>query len=161
MGVWPINLAPSPLLLSRGCASLQNLQEALLLPMDRATRCQSKPCQLLHNCRNNCTANPQQNKVMESEHRRVGLINYVRTATTRRPSQVWSTSSSVDEFRWQCDRLAESKFLKSRVRDKVSRASTLSGYTRISLKQSSGPVKGSSYAKISSIHSAVSIELRL
>jgi len=27
-------------------------QEALLLQTDRATRCQSKSCQLLHNCRN-------------------------------------------------------------------------------------------------------------
>ena len=38
-------------------------------------------------------------------------LNYVRPATTRRPSWVWSTSSTVDEFCWQHDRLVSEMFL--------------------------------------------------
>ena len=39
----------------------------------------------------------------------------MRAATTRRPSQVRSTSSTVDEFCWQHDRLAVAIFLNSRL----------------------------------------------
>jgi len=80
------------------------------------------------------TTNPQQNDVHELKHygRRPcsklcarWVYNIDRSAAAWRPSSVWSTSSTVDEFCWQHDRLAVAKFSKSTVWDQVPAESIL------------------------------------
>ena len=101
------------------------------------SRCICKSC--------TCT-NPQQIEVIELERyvdRRV--VNSVHRSTTRRPPQMWSTSSTIDEFFcWQHSRLAgEVRSVEQSSRRKYR----YFGDTRISLKCSVEQVEGSLLVK--------------
>jgi len=80
----------------------------------RDALCQSKSCQLLHNCMNKLYNKSTTNQIDVGER----IISYMRPATTRQLSWLYSTSSIVNEFCWQHDRL-EPKTSKSSVWNKA------------------------------------------
>jgi len=87
------------------------------------------------------------------------VVNYLRPFTTRRPPQVSSASSTVDEFCWpRHDRLAVAKFSRSRVWDAVRNGSIVT-FADTALRRRSR--KKASMPKTISIRLVVSIELRL
>jgi len=77
--------------ISEKYCTLHNEQEALLQQKDRATRWQSKCCQLLRKFRNKLN-----NESITD--RSNGVDGCTVHSTPRRPSQIWSTSSTVDMF---------------------------------------------------------------
>ena len=83
----------------------------------RDALCKSKCCQLPHNYRSKLY-NKSTTKRSDGV-KGLQLTDVQWTAAKRLPSWVSSTTSTVDEFRWQHGRLAVAKFAKSRVKDKL------------------------------------------
>jgi len=78
--------------------------------------CQLRSCRLLRNCRNKLLYNSATTN-QSSGDRRLQLTD-VRVVNSHDSSCRCSTSSTVDEFRWQHDRFAVAKFFNSRVWEK-------------------------------------------
>ena len=70
-----------------------------------------------------CATNPQQKR--SNGVRALRSADMWQTATAHRRLLMWSTSSTVDKFCWQHERLVMTKFSKSRVWDKVPKRSAL------------------------------------